>query len=441
MTRTALGFFAIAAVACGPRPVADGPANRGGAGGEITLYRDRAVVRQRVEIDVPVAAYARVRVRVPAGIAIDDLYVLERDRFTIAELRMAGDPRPELPDELSAPEPTPEDADEPTPEDADELAVPDELEAVPEPPAEPREVELVIGAPRAGRFAIHLGYSTDRLRWGAAYTMTTTATRDHAVLGGAIAVRNTTGIALPAMELRVVDAELAAWTEDAALVDPSDPAATPNATPRALGRVVLGDGETRIELLPDAVPREMRSVLVYDPIGTALDRPGSAPVRERSFGAGPASSRVTESFEIVRDRRATAGLPAGPVRLLERRGDGTLAVLGEARLFDASTRVARVDTIPVGTAEGVTGRRERREYTDDERGRRVVEEFVLTIESTRPRPVEVVLREHLYRGHQWALAYPLDGRAVKEGPQQLSMRTIVPSGGRTKTLYVVVYTW
>ncbi len=435
MTRITLRLLAVAAVACGSRPVAEGPANRGGVGGEITLYRDRAVVRQRVTIDVPPAAYATVRVRVPAGVGIDDLYVLERDRFTIAEVRMAGDPRPEVPTEM---------ADEPAP-DADELAVPDELQArgaVPaEPAPEPREVELVIGAPRAGRFALHVGYSTDRLRWDAAYTMTTSATRDHAVLRGAIAVRNTTGIALPAMELTVVDAALAASAQAVAIANASDPAAMPNATPRALGRVALGDGETRIDLLPDAIPREMRSVLVYDPIGTELDRPGSAPVRERLFGVGPVSSRVTESFEVVRDRRATAGLPAGPVRLLEQRGDGTLAVLGEVRLFEASTRVARVDTIPVGTAEGVTGHRERREYTDDERGRRVVEEFVLTIESTRPRPVEVVLREHLYRGHQWALTYPLDGRAVKEGAQQLSMRTIVPSGGRTKVLYVVVYTW
>jgi hypothetical protein len=186
----------------------------------------------------------------------------------------------------------------------------------------------------------------------------------------------------------------------------------------------------------------MRTVLVYDPIGTALDRTSAAPVRDAALGAGPAPARVTESFEIPRDVRATRGLPGGPVRLLERRADGTLALLGEARLFDTSTRVARVDTVAIGTAEGVTGRRERRDYSFDLFRKRVVEEFVITIDNTRAHPVEVVVREHMYRGLNWALADPITSQhPVKEGPQQISMRTIVPAHGKSRLLYVVVYTW
>jgi hypothetical protein len=179
-------------------------------------------------------------------------------------------------------------------------------------------------------------------------------------------------------------------------------------------------------------------------------------VSDFALGAGPASTRVTESFEVERDTQATRGLPAGPVRLLERRGDGTLAVLGEARLFDASTRVAEVDTIAIGTASNVTGHRERRDYTYDKLRTRLVksetgtylssgslvEEFVITIDNDRARPVEVVVREHLYRGQNWSIADPIPGRqAVKEGPQQFSMRTIVPPRGQSRLLYVVVYTW
>ena len=39
--------------------------------------------------------------------------------------------------------------------------------------------------------------------------------------------------------------------------------------------------QERVELVPDALPRAMRSVLVYDPIGTKLDLPSSAPSRDR----------------------------------------------------------------------------------------------------------------------------------------------------------------
>jgi hypothetical protein len=149
---------------------------------------------------------------------------------------------------------------------------------------------------------------------------------------------------------------------------------------------------------------------------------------------------VTESFEIARPQASSEGLPAGPVRLLERRPDGSLAVLGESRLFDAATRVAAADTIALGTAEGVTGSRERRDLSYDEDNRRLVEEFVLTVKNTRAHPVEIVLREHLYRGQNWTLAYQTASEPTKEGPQQISMRMIAPARGEAKVLYVVVYT-
>jgi hypothetical protein len=205
--------------------------------------------------------------------------------------------------------------------------------------------------------------------------------------------------------------------------------------------MVIGDGETRVDLVRDG-SRRLRSVLVYDPIGTRLDHPGSAPLRDATLGTIPkASERVTESFEIARDLRGTQGLPAGPVRLLERNLDGALAVLGEARLFDAATRVSEVDTIAVGTADGVTATRERRELTIDDEARRLTEEFVITLDNMRAIPVEILVREHLYRGQNWTLAYHSAPEATKDGPQQISLRTRVPAKSKTKILYVVVYTW
>jgi len=426
----------LALVACGPKPSSESPSNAARSSGEIVLYRDRALVRQRVEFEVPPAGYATVRVKVAAGVDPEDIMVLERDRFTIRELHVLGDPTPAQP---------PREKTEPERDENGDIlaATEEELEGK---PATVKEVELVIGAPRAGRFAIHLAYLTERVHWEAAYTMTTTPARDRATVRGALAIRNAMGIALPNVVVRVVDAELGASIRRAAELlassyAGSEPPTTPAAMPRDVGRIDLVDGETRIELLPESRPRPMRSVLVYDPIGTDLDRASASPVRDYNLGAGVASTRVTESFEVSRDPLATRGLPGGPVRLLERRPDGTLAVLGEARLFDASTRVAEVDTVAVGTADGVIGHRERREYTHDEVHKRLVEEFVISIDNTRPRPIEVVVREHLYRGQNWALAYRSAPIAAKEGPQQISMRMIVPPKGQGKLLYVVVYTW
>jgi len=440
--------LALCIAGCGARPH-PAPATR--TEEAITLYRDRALVKQRVEVAVPAGATAAIAIKVAAGVAPDDLAILDRGELTVWALRIV-DAVTDAPPLAVRDAAVPVEPAEPVPAEI-ELAEPEPAAAAPgaatlpaplHTAAAPTQVEIVVGAPREGRFALSLGYVTDRLPWEAAYTMTTTAARDRAVVRGAVAIRNVTGVAFRA-HTYVADAELGAWRDRAAeqlagsLVGAA--AEAPPPALRDLGVVALGDGETRVELLAGDPPRTMRSVLVYDPIGTRLDHPGAAPIADPALGAdATVATRITESFEIDRAGHTTAGLPAGPVRLLERRPDGSLAVLGESHLFDVATRAADVDTVAVGTADGVTGRRERRDWAKDSDQKRFSEEFLLTIDNARPRPIDVVIREHLYRGQNWTLAYQ-SAAAAKEGPQQISLRTRVPANGRTKVLYVVVYTW
>ncbi len=406
-------------IACGTgvhHPVRPAPVD------DVTLYRDTALVRQRLVLALP-AGPSSVSSRVAAGVTGDQLVVVDRGDLELRALRVAA---PTSPAAASRCRPAARCA---------ELVEP------------ATEVVLDVSAPHAGTYAVVVAYTTRRLQWDADYTMTTTPARDHAVLRGAIAVRNTTAVAFDHAAVHVIDADLAGWrartTEHLAdtLVG-GTASTTPAAVPRDLGVATLVTGETRIELDGIAAPRAMHSVLVYDPIGTRLDRAQGTPVRDDRLGVDPpAPTRVSESFEIQRTEHDSAGLPAGPVRLLERRPGGELAVLGESRLFDAATRVAEVDTISVGTAEGVTGHRERRELTIDDARQRLTEEFVITLDNARDHPVGVLVREHLYRGQNWNVAYESSKRPRKEGAQQFSMRSTVPANRRQKILYVVVYTW
>jgi hypothetical protein len=453
-----LTWAALAALAaCAPRG-ARAPAALPIDGSDITLYRDAALVRQRVELAVPAGGMATVRVRIPAGLGAADVHVFPQGGLELAALREPGAVKT-LP-----PPPAPVSDGPRSPEDEYTVTL-----AEPEPPAaepaeaapperdRPTELELTLrarpGHAAPGRAALWLGYATDRLTWDVAYTLTANAARDRAVLRGAIAIHNTTGIALPGAQVRLVDApladarayaagELAARLTRRTAAAEAAPPAPP--APRELGRLDVADGDTRVELVRGAAPRPMRSILVYDPIGTQHDRAGRIPVMERDHGTRPpAGTRVHESFEIERDPQATAGLPAGPTRLLERKADGTLSLLGEARLFEATARVAVSDTFAVGTAGGVTGERERRELTVDGDRQRVVEDFVITIANDRPRPVDVVVREHLYRGTNWTLAYisvPVSAEA-KEGPQQVAPRITIPPRSKGRVMYSVVYTW
>ena len=436
--------------ACGghvhhPSPVA--------AGDDITLYRDLALVRQRIELDVP-ATPTTITVKAAAGLTGEQVIVFDRGGTTITGVHVLA---PLAPKAAAAPQvetPCGEDgcaSDDPSPPDDIHVELPGlgsdaPLDAAT--PASATTIMIDVSAAKPGHYAITIGYVTERLHWDAAYTMTTTPAREQAVLRGAIAVRNTTGIVFPPATLHVVDAELGGWrTRTAEHLATSfvggTPSSTPAATPRDIGAAAIGDGETRIELAGISAPRRMRSVLVYDPIGVRLDNAIPGPVRDVSLGVTPAApTRITESFEVRRDEHSTAGLPSGPVRLLERRPDGTLHVLGESRLFDAATRVAEVDTIAVGTADGVTGHRTRRELTIDDDRRRLTEEFEITLDNTREHSVGVLIREHLYRGQNWVLAYPQGTwHPAKEGAQQISLRTDVPAKAQAKILYVVVYTW
>lgn len=400
-------------VGCGARAQTKTTAS---LGDDITLYRDAALIRQRIVLNVP-ATPTTFRVQIPTGVTAEQLILVDRGGLSITAMHLA-------------------------------FAAKVEGEAA-EAPTKPAELGLDVRAKQPGRYTVVIGYITNRIAWDVAYTMTATPERDRATLRGALAIRNTSGVVLHASNARLVDAELGPWRgksaeQLAAALTGATQASTPPAAPRELGPLVIGEGETRVELLR-ASTRTMSSVLVYDPIGTKLDNPGATPLRDVRMGAGPAPARVTESFEVRRDKKATVGLPAGPVRLLERRANGSFVVLGESRLFDVATRVADVDTIAVGTAEGVTGTRERRELTIDDERRRVVEEFVITLVNKRPTQAAVLVREHLYRGQNWTIAYPTGDSsgaiASKEGPQQISLRTIVPARSQTKILYVVVYTW
>ena len=66
---------------------------------------------------------------------------------------------------------------------------------------------------------------------------------------------------------------------------------------------------------------------------------------------------------------------------------------------------------------------------------------MITLDNEREAPASVLVREHLYRGQNWTLAYHSAAAAAKEGAQQIALRAEVPAKSKLKILYVVVYTW
>ncbi len=370
----------------------------------MTLYRDQAVITHHLEVTVPPASDALVRLHIATATLPGDIDAVDPGELVVRQVR----------------------------------SITSSARAEPG----PTEIEIVVGAPREGTFPLDVSYRTSRLRWSAAYTMTTVPAHDRVRLEGALSIRNTTGLDLRGIDLRIVDARYRSRADavDRELPLPPSSVRTPLARPRDLGRVDLVEGDTRIALLPDARWRPAHTVLVYDPFGTALDYENSSPVRKPELGVDPPPDpRVAEGLEVAR-ARDTRDLPAGTVRLLERGSDGSLALRGQAELFGEEMRLAEADTVVFGTATGVTCRRERRDFSVDSDRKRIVEEIEITVDNRRAREIDVILREHLYRGENWTIAY-FSNSFSKEGKQQIAMRLRVPARQQRTILYAVVYSW
>jgi hypothetical protein len=293
----------------------------------------------------------------------------------------------------------------------------------------PHVVTIEMTAPHAGRFAFVIGYVTDRIKWDAAYVWTTTPARTHVTLTGELAIHDRAGLGWAGADVTVVDALRRATI-----------GAATDVRSRALGRYDISS-ETRVPLVSHTRASPLRAVLVFDPNGDVLDRPSKIPSRDSELGGSPSDAPLSESYEVPRDARETAGLPEGLVKLVEEHRDGARIVIGETQLFAAAASGQASDTIAVGTAGDVHARRERLELAIDDDDRRIVEEFAITFDSTRRLPVRVIAREHMPRGVDWNLAYYSVPDAIKEGAQQVALRATIPPHGHLKIGYVVVYVW
>jgi hypothetical protein len=485
---------AVAVAACGggaARPRGPGAAHAGGdvSTGEaaLTLYRDGALVRER---HVAPAGAGRRTVVVPLPVDVDagdlEIRVVRGAAAVVsATVRAPALTRGELIEVRDGDRVVRGTLAEVTP---DQIVLVDErggLHAL----LDPRHVvRLAGGAParhaaaielepapgEAGEVELEVVYVTRALKWRADYTLVMDSRRGRAQLHGNLGIDNATGLAWDDAAITLIDGERPVKLIDLdggagggggassnggrapkKVADPTKPRAeqpapvAAPATPRTAlpFPVDVALGAQAVALLGAAHELPARATLVYDPVGDERNLTGKEPIRTRDYGLDRRSTAVSQSFDVdLKAARIPEGLPAGRVRLVERTRSGALTPLGEARIFErassGSEEVSPTTSIAVGRAGHVEAKRTRREFTLDEDGKRLIEEFEITLTSTADHPVEVTVREHLYRGLNWTLPYHNVGAAItKEGPQKVAMRTTVPAGGQARVIYRIIYYW
>lgn len=349
--------------------------------------------------------------------------------------------------------------------DADRIELTDPREQAPPPLAEEDRPRLkVVLDGDGGPASLEMMYWTDAIRWQAGYTVF--ADGAHGEFDGAIVVTQPADVDLGEVALRIVDADADGagrasgddddGEEDGYYDDDGDwvPRARPRRKPSGAeppapmaiaDGITLAGSETRVHLPGAHEQVEVKELLVVDAIGTRLDLSARVPRKVKEYGANESNTPpVEQSYEFVLPailRRED--IPAGDLRLFARRGDqvrplGQTRVGGDAIAADA---VATKATIAVGSSAKVSATRKQTDFAIDADAKRLIEEITIELDNKGPTDAVVLVREHLYRGLNWSLAYYSVPALEKEGPQQISMRVTAPAKRKTKVSYRVVYTW
>ena len=305
--------------------------------------------------------------------------------------------------------------------------------------------EIEITRTGSGDIVVEGTYSTGRLNWRAVYDVSLQP-GDAANIGrlqAAIEISDDASVSLRDVEVELFASAL-----------PPRAGSTDRAALRATRRLDLVPGRTRVALTSSPMPLTVRRVHIFDPLGASFDRTGRVPVPDENYGQladlhgsghDAAAAMVRDGYQVSNAQLAAVA-PSLPGRLwlYQDDADGKVGLLGSTRVFDddAPTAPTADLTIIAGPAEGVSGHRERTDFSFDSDHNRIIEEFTIALTNTGKTPTDVLVREHLYRGQNWTLAFHSDDAEVsKEGPQQIALSTHVGAGATTKLLYRVVYSW
>lgn len=312
-----------------------------------------------------------------------------------------------------------------------------------------------LNAARGGTQRARVTYQTGGLTWWADYNLLLTPGADANTgfvdLTAWVSILNQSGASFTDARLKLVAGEVNRVAPQPAMPRLAMAMAAPQAdegfTERSfdeyhlysLGRrTTLPANSTKQMELFDAVRRVpvQRQYLFQATPGEA---PDTAPRVEREYGA---TTRAKVQSRLLLRNAAAGGLglplPAGRVRVSRLDTDGSLEFIGE----DIIDHTPRDETLQLrlGSAFDITGERRQTGFVLDTRGRWLEEQIEVQLRNHKREPVEVQVREVLYRTATAKLL------SSSQAPQQPDARTLVfpvkvPGDGTGTVRYTVRYSW
>jgi hypothetical protein len=207
-----------------------------------------------------------------------------------------------------------------------------------------------------------------------------------------------------------------------------------------LGRkTTLPNNSTKqIELFDQARQIPAKKVLLY--YGAVQPYFYPTPYTDRNMGV-EMNKKVDVYLEFKNDKQFGLGvpLPAGRLRVSQLdKADGSLEFIGEDKI-DHTPKDEQV-RVKLGSAFDVVGERRQVNFSVDTAGKVMEEEIEVKLRNHKPQPVEVVVKENLYRWSNWKILTQ-SHKFDKEDARTISFPVKVAKDGETVVRYRVRYTW
>jgi len=307
---------------------------------------------------------------------------------------------------------------------------------------------------KVGQQLIEVAYQTAGINWQADYNAVLNPNETKLDLGGWVTINNQSGATYK-------DAKLKLIAGDVRRIQPEEP-------PSGMGRMMakaavayeagfaekaffeyhlytLGRPATvaqnqtkQIELLKSAdVPA--KKIFLYD--GAPQYRFYGGLMSDANFGSEEGNKKVNVVIEVKnsKDNNMGMALPKGKVRLYKRdEADGSLEFIGE----DQIDHTPKDETVKlhIGDAFDIVGERKRTDYHVD-MGRHVItESFEIRVRNHKTEPVEVLVKETLYRWNNWEIT-DSNQKWTKYDSNTIHFPVKVDKDGEQVITYTVKYTW
>jgi hypothetical protein len=207
-----------------------------------------------------------------------------------------------------------------------------------------------------------------------------------------------------------------------------------------LGRpTTLPNNSTKqIELFDQARQIPAKKMLVY--YGAPNFGYSPSPYTDRNLGV-EMNKKVDVYLEFKNDKQYGLGvpLPAGRLRVSQLdKADNSLEFIGEDKI-DHTPKDENV-RVKLGSAFDVVGERRQVNFSSDSKARWMEEEIEVKVRNHKTQPVEVIVKENLYRWSTWSILTKTHN-FVKEDARTINFPVKVPKDGETVVRYRVRYTW